>query len=359
LIIDDPFGNVADAESKIQRDAVWQWYMSTALTRVQDAGIVLLCTTRWWSDDLFGRLQNGTDDTDPALWDFVTLPAIATSDDDVLGRKKGEPLWPEKRPLAELEGFRASMSEAAWSRGYQQICLDDLGLNRAYHGFDFAKHVRDCEWDGLSTLYVGVDYNVEPMSAVILKLYETWAPGWTNQKIHTAEVLDEISLDNSNTVELSRVLVERLKKISAFSPLRVKIFADATGNARQAGTEKPGDSNWKILCREMAAAAVGSRLRLEYCKTSTNPSQVQRVDLVNGLLEHDGLAIDSKCRWLIHDFLQVKWRTDRSGNKTTLDKVSDSSLTHLSDALGYGLYGAMRPGEAFGEKSMPLPGLTH
>jgi len=57
------------------------------------------------------------------------------------------------------------------------------------------------------------------------------------------------------------------------------------------------------------------------------------------------IMIDPKCRELIKDLRQVRWKRDSAGNPVgSLDK-SDSRRTHVSDALSYlvanefGLYG--------------------
>src|SRR6185312_7122864 len=49
--------------------------------------------TRWHEDDLAGRLlaQQGAGGEQ---WKVLSLPAVA-KEDDALGRKPGDPLWPE------------------------------------------------------------------------------------------------------------------------------------------------------------------------------------------------------------------------------------------------------------------------
>ena len=41
LVIDDPVKNREDAESEYNRDAVWDWYTSTAYTRLAPGGGIL------------------------------------------------------------------------------------------------------------------------------------------------------------------------------------------------------------------------------------------------------------------------------------------------------------------------------
>ena len=67
--------------------------------------------TRWTDDDLVGRLIDPLNPhyihNEAKLWRKVDLPALAEPD-DVLGRKVGEALWPDRFDAAYLEEIRAS-----------------------------------------------------------------------------------------------------------------------------------------------------------------------------------------------------------------------------------------------------------
>lgn len=56
LLIDDPFANREEAESKTIRDSVYDWYTSTAYTRLEKGAAIVIIMTRWHTDDLVGRL---------------------------------------------------------------------------------------------------------------------------------------------------------------------------------------------------------------------------------------------------------------------------------------------------------------
>lgn len=56
LIIDDPVKDAEEADSEITRQSVWDWYGSTAITRLAPENGVLVIQTRWHDDDLSGRL---------------------------------------------------------------------------------------------------------------------------------------------------------------------------------------------------------------------------------------------------------------------------------------------------------------
>jgi hypothetical protein len=93
VVIDDPVRSREDADSELIRDKTWDWYKSDLYTRLKPGGRIVLIQTRWHEDDLAGRLLEdmaaGGD-----KWDVISLPALAESNDP-LGRRPGEPLWPE------------------------------------------------------------------------------------------------------------------------------------------------------------------------------------------------------------------------------------------------------------------------
>jgi phage terminase large subunit-like protein len=51
-------------------------------------------------------------------WEVLSLPAIAEHDESF--RREGEPLWPNRFGLVELERIRAAIGGRAWASLYQQ-----------------------------------------------------------------------------------------------------------------------------------------------------------------------------------------------------------------------------------------------
>ncbi|MFF3547057.1 terminase large subunit domain-containing protein [Streptomyces platensis] len=114
--VDDPFKGSEDAGSPTQRDRVWDWWQSVLLTRLEPQGSVLLVNTRWDDDDLSGRLLK----EEPEDWIVIDLPALALTDDDPLGRKPGEALWPDRYSADDYARIRKSVGERVWWALYQQ-----------------------------------------------------------------------------------------------------------------------------------------------------------------------------------------------------------------------------------------------
>ncbi|MCA1697441.1 MAG: phage terminase large subunit [Actinobacteria bacterium] len=116
LIIDDPVKNAEEAQSQLLRAKAWDWWRSTARTRLQRPGAVVLVMTRWHEDDLAGRLlDEGHDD-----WTVLELAGVA-EDDDPLGRGVGEPLCPQLGFDADwLAATRSELGGYWFSALYQQ-----------------------------------------------------------------------------------------------------------------------------------------------------------------------------------------------------------------------------------------------
>lgn len=112
LIVDDPFKNAEEADSRLIRDRVHEWFTTAAMTRLRPDASALVIHTRWDGDDLIGRLsQDGG-------WELLHLPALAEGD-DLLGRKTGEALWPAVYNEAFLAGQRQTLGARQFGALYQ------------------------------------------------------------------------------------------------------------------------------------------------------------------------------------------------------------------------------------------------
>jgi predicted phage terminase large subunit-like protein len=118
LVIDDPVKNAEEAQSKTIRDKHWEWYRSTAYSRLEPGGVVVIVMTRWHEDDLVGRLL-AAGDAEGERWEVLRLPALAEQDDP-LGRAAGAPLWPERYSLERLREIERAVGSYWWAALYQQ-----------------------------------------------------------------------------------------------------------------------------------------------------------------------------------------------------------------------------------------------
>ena len=117
-IIDDPFENWMQAQSKTYRDRVWDWFKGTFRTRIHENGVMVLISTRWHPDDLIGRLLKHQ----PERWVYYNFQAVYEGNcgrDDPLGRKIGEPLAPALYSLEALRSIEEDVGPRVWEAEYQ------------------------------------------------------------------------------------------------------------------------------------------------------------------------------------------------------------------------------------------------
>ena len=155
LIIDDPIKDYQEAQSEIIREAAYNWYTSTARTRLSPGGGVLIIQTRWHDGDLSGRLlsdramllEAGVDSDEIDDWEVVSYPALAEYDEWMFPdstihvgpdpqeippeakrlRTKEEALHPQRYSSLELRRMRNTMPSVQWNALYQQNPVPETG----------------------------------------------------------------------------------------------------------------------------------------------------------------------------------------------------------------------------------------
>lgn len=140
IIVDDPIKNDQEANSFLKREKLWDWFKATLYTRLEPNGVMVLVMTRWHEDDLCGRLLNMyfknydlkncqikiKEATCNCKWCLLSLPALA-SENDILGRKKGEPLWLERFSKDDLFEIKNVLGDYWFSALYQQNPVSNAG----------------------------------------------------------------------------------------------------------------------------------------------------------------------------------------------------------------------------------------
>lgn len=150
-IIDDPIKNAKEALSPTVKESIWNWYVSTFLTRLSKNSGQIIMATRWATDDLSGRIIEKYDRAKNLIF-----PAINSN---------GEALVPELHPIDKLLETKATLGDYFWSAMYQQspkpmggAIFKDYGVN--YYttlpdSFDEVIHSWDMTFkDGEGTDYV-------------------------------------------------------------------------------------------------------------------------------------------------------------------------------------------------------------
>jgi hypothetical protein len=138
LILDDPVANREQADSATMREKIYSEYIDTAMTRAKPWMSVILIMTRWHEDDLVGSIlpENYEGESglihcrDGQVWDVLCIPAECEREDDVLGRKIGDFLWPEFWPKEHWTMWRDNPRAArTWAALFQQRPAPFTGIH--------------------------------------------------------------------------------------------------------------------------------------------------------------------------------------------------------------------------------------
>lgn len=127
IIIDDPIKGRKEADSEVTRETCWEWYRTDMRSRLLPGGAIVIIQTRWHEDDLSGRILPEDYDgksgriaaKDGEIWEVVCLRAEA-EENDPLGRKPGQILWPEWFSKEQFDQERISQGPRNWNALYQQ-----------------------------------------------------------------------------------------------------------------------------------------------------------------------------------------------------------------------------------------------
>lgn len=111
LIIDDPLKDREEANSSLIKLKHTEWYSSTAYTRLEPNGAIIIVQTRWANDDLSGWLLSENKEK----WHVLSLPALSTN---ALGEQ--EALWPQRFSVQRLLEIRESTLAHDWNALFMQ-----------------------------------------------------------------------------------------------------------------------------------------------------------------------------------------------------------------------------------------------
>jgi predicted phage terminase large subunit-like protein len=115
FVWDDPLKDLEQAQSTKYRNRARRFWQAVAVPRLGPGSKAVLICTRWHEDDPAGWLLKH----EPGRWRTVSIPAIAESADDPLGRQPGEAMI-SARGDRDWDQIRTSVGEYVWSALYQQ-----------------------------------------------------------------------------------------------------------------------------------------------------------------------------------------------------------------------------------------------
>ena len=202
---------------------------------------------------------------------------------------------------AEIEQAREDLDLRTFQQEYEATFVNYSGM--IYYNFNREKNIIEKFTDRSQTLHIGLDFNVDPMSAVVSVI--------ENDCIF---IIDEIQIYSSNTVEMCEAIKTRYKK-------KITVYPDPS--ARQRKTSAGGLTDIAIL--KNAGFEVKSR--------NTAPLVRDRINAVNSKLKNvngkNSLYILKSCKNVIKSIERQIYKE----NTHIPDK--DSGYDHMNDALGY------------------------
>ena len=235
---------------------------------------------RNWAYDLYNKGLDVNEHT----WESFTFRTI-----------DGGNVLPE-----EIEAARRDLDERQFRQEYE-------GSFESYEGviyYNFSRdNVRDPDLKS-NTIIIGMDFNVQPMSAVCMLRTETG--------LH---VIDEIVIHGSNTDEMVTEINRR------FPNKTIIVYPDPAGVQRKSSAGGRTD----ITILQQAGYQVKYR--------PSHPPVRDRINSVNALLcNAEGqrrLFVSSNCRKVIESLEKQTYKKD------TLVPNKDDGYDHSNDALGY------------------------
>lgn len=208
-------------------------------------------------------------------------------------------------PMSEIAAARADMDEKSFKQEFEASFETMSG--RVYYPFDRNEHTGTYAFNPKLPIWVGMDFNIDPMSTVIFQ----------PQRDGTVWAVDEIVLYGSNTEEICEELEKRYWR----QQIQVVVYPDPAGGQRQ---HARGETDLDIL-REKGFK------RLKFRKK--HPFVADRVNAMNRMLKAaDGsvrLRIDERCKHFISALEQTIYK------KGSRDVDKTGGTEHSADAGGY------------------------
>lgn len=210
-------------------------------------------------------------------------------------------------PQSEIDEARHNLDPKTFRQEYEASFETMSG--RVYHSFDRRANVRSCPFNPRLPIWIGQDFNIDPMSTVVLQPQpngEIW-------------VVDELYLHQSNTEEVAEELARRYYRY--MKTKQITFYPDPAGNNRQTGR---GQSDLDIL---KEAGFKSFRFRRKH------PLVSDRVNAVNRMFraadDTRRLFIDEGCTNLIKSLEETIYK---EGSREVDKKLGTE---HPADALGY------------------------
>lgn len=224
-------------------------------------------------------------------------------------------------PEEELEEARRDMTLADYLQEYEAEFVASAG--RVYYAFDETKNCKQVNHVPGLPIHMFWDFNTYPYCAM----------GLAHVYQDRVYVFDEICLGNTvtNMEEfIRRYPLDKLADPEKGTLPTISVYGDCNG-----GNNTSGISDYLMVQNILVESGYSNP---EMKVTRSNPWVKDRTNSVNVRLCNAAgqarLFINkAKCPKLYYDLKQVKYAENGD-----IDKTSDRSITHISDALGYFIF---------------------
>lgn len=201
----------------------------------------------------------------------------------------------------EIDAAKRDLDERTFNQEYNAQFINYAGI--IYYNFSREESVGRVVDDG-SLLHVGMDFNLDPMSAVV-----------AIRDGSTIKIMDEIVIYGSNTDEIADELKMR------YPNRPICIYPDPA--ARQRKTSAGGRTDLSILQNAGFSVKVRDKHSAIRDRINSVNARLKSADDVRHIL------IDPKCKQVIKS---LERQTYKEG---THQPDKDSGFDHMNDALGY------------------------
>lgn len=265
---------------------VWTEVVRPSTSDQQAPVLFITSPAGWnWAKDVFDYALSGKDDN----WRAFTFTT-----------EQGGNVKPE-----EIESAKRELPERTFRQEY--LASFETLSNRVYSYFDRLANVtpNGPSKDSAAELYVGIDFNVSPITAVV-----------AIKAVDQLHVIDEVVIHNSNTTELAAEIKRR------YPSHKIRAYPDPSGKARKTSAIG-GVTDFTIL--EQAGFRVIAPKKA--------PAVSDRINEVQAMLCNTNgdrrLYVHPRCLGLIKGLDGMTYKRGTSEPDKSL------GLDHVTDALGY------------------------
>jgi hypothetical protein len=238
-----------------------------------------------WAKDLYDYAMSG-DDENWQAWTFTTADGGNVA-------------------LSEIEAARRELPERTFKQEY--LASFETLSNRVYSNFDRGVNISNSllTVDDTRELFIGIDFNVSPVTAAVgVKVVD---------QLH---IIDEISIENSNTTELAQEIKRR------YPNHKIRAYPDPAGRARK--TSAAGGVTDFVILEQFGF--------ITFAPKAHDPV-ADRINTVQAMLRNakgeSRLFIHPRCKELIKGLDGMTYKKDTNLPDKSL------GLDHITDALGY------------------------